>query len=138
MLAVILLGRASVSFQVGVVKPDDFNHRRVFRQSQSHVSWNWNQWLQEYVPQLPRRHKWISDSNCNICVVSLVWTVDCGGPKGHYPPARVTKLNVDDDGVTRSALVKNSKGFFVRPLVKLVPLLSCGSCDQERAPGCSA
>ena len=132
-----LLGRASVSLPVGVVKPDDFNHRRVFRQSQSHLSWIWKRWMHEYVPQLQKRHKWFSDSNCNICVGSLVWIVDNGSPKGHYPLARVTKLNIGDDGVTRSALVKTSKGSFVRPLVKLVPLPLCGSCDQERAPGCS-
>ena len=44
-----LLGRASVSLPVGVVKPDDFNHRRVFRQYESHLSWIWKRWLQEYV-----------------------------------------------------------------------------------------
>ena len=33
-----LLGRDSVSLPVGVVKPDDFYIRRVFRQSLSHVS----------------------------------------------------------------------------------------------------
>ena len=52
-----LLGRASVSLLVGVVKPDDFNHRRVCRQSQSNVSWIWKRWSQEYVPQLQRSQK---------------------------------------------------------------------------------
>ena len=132
-----LLGRASVALPVGVVQPDDFNHRRVFRQSQSHVSWIWKRWLQEYVPQLQRRHRWFSDSNCNICVGSLVWIVENGSPKGHYLLARVTKLNIGDDGVTRSAVVKTSKGSFVCPLVKLVLLPLCSSCDQERTPGCS-
>ena len=132
-----LLGRASVALPVGVVQPDDFNHRRVFRQSQSHVSWIWKRWLQEYVPQLQRRHKWFSDSNCNICVGSLVWIVNNGSPKGHYPLARLTKLNIGDDRVTRSAVAKSSKGSFVRPLVKLVSLPLCGSCDLEQAPGCS-
>ena len=132
-----LLSCASVSSPVGVVQPDDFNHRRVFRQPQSHVSWIWKRWIQESVPQLQRRHKWFSDSSCNICVGSLVWIVDNGSPKGHYPLARVTKLNIGNDGVSRSAVVKTSKGSFVRRLVKLVPLPLCGSCDQERAPGCS-
>ena len=77
-----LLGRASVSPVVGVVKPDDFNLRRGFRQSLSHVSWIWKRWLQEYVPQLQRRHMWFSDSTCNICVGSFVWVVDSGSPKG--------------------------------------------------------
>ena len=53
----ILLGRASVALPVSVVQPDDFNHCRVFCQSQSNVSWIWKRWLQEYVPQLQRRHK---------------------------------------------------------------------------------
>ena len=132
-----LLGRALVALLVGVVQPDDFNHRRVFRQSQLPVSWIWKRWLQEYVPQLQRRNKWFSDSKCNICVSSFVWIVDNGSPKGQYPLARETKLNIGDDGVTRSGVGKTSKGSFVCPLVKLVPLPLCGSCDQERAPGCS-
>ena len=36
-----LLCRAAVALPVGVVKPDDFNHRRVFRESRLHVSWIW-------------------------------------------------------------------------------------------------
>ena len=40
-----LLGRASVSLPVGSVKPDDFNDRRVLRQSQSHVIWIWKLWF---------------------------------------------------------------------------------------------
>ena len=35
----LLLGRASVPLPVGVVKPDDYNHRRGFRQFQTHVSY---------------------------------------------------------------------------------------------------
>ena len=128
-----LLGRVSVSLPVGVVKPDDFNHRRAFRQS--HVTWIWKRWVQLYVSLLKRRHKWFSDSNRNICVVSLVCIVDNGSPKCHCPLARVTKLNIGDDGVTRSAAVKTSEDSFVRPLVKLVPMPLCGSCDRERAGG---
>ena len=118
-----LLGRASVAFPVGVVQPDDFNHRRVFRQSQSHVSLIWKRWLQEYVPQLQRRHKWFSDSNCNICVGSLVWIVDNGSLKGHYPLVRVTKLNISDDGVTRSAVVKNFKRLFCSSFSQTCPFV---------------
>ena len=132
-----LIGRACVSLPVGIVKPDDFNHRRVFRQAQSHLNWIWRRWLQEYVPQLQRRQKWFSDSNSSLSVGSLVWIVDSSSPKGHYPLARVTKLNIGDDGIPRSAVLKTSKGPLVRPFVKLVPLPLSGSCDQERAPGCS-
>ena len=74
-----------------------------------------------------------SDSNGNNCVGSLCWIVDTGSPKGQYPIARVTKLNIGDDGVTRSVVVNNS---FVRPLVKLVRLSLCGFCDLKPAPGC--
>ena len=90
--------------------------------------------LQEYVLQLQRRHKWFSESNCNICVGSFAWIVDNGSPKGHYPLAQVSKLNIGDDGVTQSTVAKTSKGSFVRPLVKLVPLPLCSFCDQGR-PG---
>ena len=70
-----LLGRASVSSPVGVVKPDDFSHCRAFLQS--HVTWIWKRWLQEDVPRLQRRHKWFSDSNCTCVGCYDVFSVFC-------------------------------------------------------------
>ena len=132
-----LLNRSTVFLPVGLTQPSDFSHRRVFKQAQSHVDWIWKRWLSEYIPQLQRRSKWISDSNCPLNIGSLVWIVDTDSPRGSYPLARVEHLHFGDDGRVRSATVRTKSSTLVRPLVKLVPLPDCGSCDQERGPGCS-
>ena len=132
-----LLNRSTVFLPVGLTLPSDFSHRRVFKQAQSHVDWVWKRWLSDYVPQLQRRSKWVSDSSCPLVVGSLVWIVDTDSPRGSYPLARVDKLHLGDDGRVRSATLKTKSGSLVRPLVKLVPLPDIGSCDQERGPGCS-
>ena len=131
-----LLHRSTVFLPVGLTLPSDFSHRRVFKQAQSHIDWIWKRWLAEYVPQLQRRNKWVADSTCPLNVGSLVWIIDSNSAKGCYPLARVETLHFGDDGRVRSATVKTKSNSFVRPVVKLVPLPDCGSCDQERAPGC--
>ena len=132
-----LLNRSTVFLPVGLTLPSDFSHRRVFKQAQSHVDWVWKRWLSDYVPQLQRRSKWVSDSSRPLVVGSLVWIVDTDSPRGSYPLPRVDKLHLGDDGRVRSATLKTKSGSLVRPLVKLVPLPDIGSCDQERGPGCS-
>ena len=130
-----LLNRSTVFLPVGLTLPSDFSHRRVFKQARSHVDWVWKRWLSDYVPQLQRRSKWVSDSSCPLIVGSLVWIVDTDNPRGSYPLALVDKLHLGDDGRVRSAILKTKSGSLVRPLVKLVPLPDIGSCDQERGPG---
>ena len=129
-----LLNCSTVFSPVGLILPSDFSHRRVFKQAQSHVDWVRKRWLSDYVPQLQRRSKWVSDSSCPLIVVSLVWIVDTDSPRGSYPLARVDKLHF---GRVRSATLKTKSGSLVRSLLKLVPLPDNGSCDQERGPGCS-
>ena len=132
-----LLNRSTVFLPVGLILPSDFSHRRVFKQAKSHVDWVWKRWLSDYVPQLQRRSKGVSDSSCPLIVGSLVWIVDTDKPRGSYPLARVDKLHLGDDSRVRSATLKTKSSSLVRPLVKLVPLPDICSCDQERGPGCS-
>ena len=53
----------------------------------------------------------------------LVWIVESTSPRGHYPLARVVKLNFGSDAVARSADLKTSTSCLVRPVVKLCPAL---------------
>ena len=117
-----LLGRSTVFLPVGLVQSNDISHRRIFRQAQCYVQLIWRRWLNEYVPQLQCRSKWFSDSNVSLSIDSLVWIIDTSSPKGHYPLGRVVKLNIADDGVARSAIIRTTKGLLTRPLVKIVPL----------------
>ena len=52
----------------------------------------------------------------------LVWIVEPTSPRGHYPLARVVKLNYGTDAVARSAELKTATGNLVRPVVKLAPV----------------
>ena len=73
-------------------------------------------WLSEYVPSLNRRSKWSTPSD-------LVWIVELTSPRGHYPLARVVKLNNGTDSVARSAELQTATGNLVRPIFKLAPVL---------------
>ena len=52
-----------------------------------------------------------------------MWIGEPTAPRGHYPLARVLKLNFGTDAVARSAEVKMSTGTLVRPIVELAPVL---------------
>ena len=59
----------------------------------------------------------------NLKTGDLVWIVEPTSPRGHYPLARVLKLNYGNDSIARSAEVKTASGILTRPVVKLAPVL---------------
>ena len=84
----------------------------------------WHRWLKEFVPSLNRRSKWSSPPKRQLKTGDLVWIIKPTSPRGHYPQARVVKLNFGSNSVARSAEVKTSTGLcLVRPVVKLCPVL---------------
>ena len=88
------------------------------------IYWTYmDRWLKEYVPSINRRSKWSSPSERQLKTGDLVWIIEPTSPRGHYPLARVVKLNFGSDAVARSAEVKTSTGCLVRPVVKLCPVL---------------
>ena len=101
----------------------DFDHRKRYARAQAYSEAIWNRWLKEYVPSLNRRTKWSSDSKHDLKTGDLVWIVEDTSPRGHYPLARVLKLNFGHDPVARSAEVRTATGNLVRPVVKLAPVL---------------
>ena len=101
----------------------DFDHRKRYARAQAYSEAIWNRWLKEYVPSLNRRTKWSSDSKQDLKTGDLVWIVEDTNPRGHYPLARVLKLNFGHDAVARSAEVRTATGNLVRPVVKLAPVL---------------
>ena len=120
-----LLGRASVCLPLFHAPTNDSPcYRRFYRNAEIYTNWIWSRWLTEYVPSLNIRKKWHQDKDSCVSVGDLVWIVDPTTPRGYYPLARITKLNLGDDGVARSAAVKTKTGEYVRPLVKLVPVLN--------------
>ena len=103
--------------------PINFDHRKRYVRAQAYSDAIWNRWLREYVPTLNRRSKWSSPSDRDLKTGDLVWIVEQSSPRGHYPLARVIKLNYGIDAIARSAELKTATGNLVRPIVKLVPVL---------------
>ena len=88
---------------------------------QSHVEWIWQRLINDYIPQLQRRNKWVSDSACPLNVGTFVWVMDSNNPRGSFPLSRVEQLHFGDDGRVRPATVKTETSSLVSPLVKSVP-----------------
>ena len=101
----------------------DIDHRKRYVRAQAYSDAIWNRWLKEYVPTLNRRSKWSSPPERQLKTGDLVWIVEPTSPRGHYPLARIVKLNLGSDAVARSAEVKTNTGCLVRPVVKLCPVL---------------
>ena len=101
----------------------DVDHRKRYARAQAYSDAIWDRWLKDYVPSLNRRTKWSAQSDRDLKTGDLVWIVEPTSPRGHYPLARVVKLNYGPDSVARSAELKTTTGNLVRPIVKLAPVL---------------
>ena len=101
----------------------DIDHRKRYARAQAYSDTIWYRWLREYVPTLNRRSKWSSHSNRDLKTGDLVWIVEPTSPRGHYPLARVVRLNFGTDAVARSAEVRTASGNLIRPVIKLAPVL---------------
>nr|CAH0103284.1 unnamed protein product [Daphnia galeata] len=78
----------------------------------------WRRWLQEYIPTITDRRKWLFDKN-NLAVDDVVLVVTPNSPRGHWPIGRVTRVVLSPDGVVHSVFVKTSAGEYHRPVAKL-------------------
>ena len=101
----------------------EINHRKRYVRAQALSDAIRNRWLNEYVPSLNKRSKWHSQPERQLKTGDLVWIIEPSSSRGHYPLARVTKLNFGSDAIARSAELKTTTGRLVRPVVKLSPVL---------------
>ena len=99
----------------------DVDHRKRYARALAYSDAIWDRWLRDYVPLVNRRTKWCAQSDRDLKTEDLVWVVEPMSPRGHYPLARVAKLNYGPDSVARSAELKTTTGNLVRPIVKLAP-----------------
>ena len=44
-------------------------------------------------------------------------------PRGHFPMGRIENLRYGSDGIARSAEIRTNAGKYIRPVVKLIPVL---------------
>ena len=101
----------------------DVDHKKSYARAQAYSDAIWDRWLRDYVPSLNRRTKWCAQSDRDLKNGDLVWIVEPTSPRGHYPLARVVKLNYGHDSVARSAELKTATRNLVRLIVKLAPVL---------------
>lgn len=98
-------------------------YRKRWRQVQHLADVFWKKWLKQYLPDLQQRQKWHKVLP-NLKSGDLVLMMDEQSPRGAWPMALVTDVNIGRDGLVRSARVKTRTSTFVRPVTKLVLLES--------------
>ena len=123
-----LLLRPNPSLAPTVTSPTDLADRKTWKISQALADHFWKRWMQEYLPYLTERRKWM-EKRPNLEVGDIVIISDPKSPRGHWPMGRITKVHPDAEGVVRSAIIKTKSGFFVRPITKLCLLESSSSSD---------
>ena len=81
----------------------------------------WKSFLETYLKELRQTRKWTSLYD-NVKPGALVLEVDLNQPRGSWKTAVVKEVLPSKDGLTRRAVIKNSRGEYTRPIVNLVPL----------------
>lgn len=127
-----LLGYRSPTFP-SLSYEETFDHRKRYARAQSYANTIWSRWLKDYMPTLNKRSKWHAHPEHDLKTGDLVWVVDPDNPRGHYPLARIIKLNYGKDSCARSALIKTSSGEYTRPTVKLAPVLAPSGVEDVLA-----
>eukprot|EP00794_Sanderia_malayensis_P017900 gene17900-19679_t len=93
-----------------------------WRLCQTLVHHFWKRWYLEYLNGLQRMSKWKSPQR-NLKIGDIVLIKDNRTSPGQWPIAKVTNVNPGPDNNVRVASVTNSKGTYLRPIVKLYLLL---------------
>lgn len=118
----LLLLRSESSLPPGVFTNDDVYSKRKWKQVQYLADLFWRRWIQEYLPTLQRRQKWLRPSR-NFCVNDIVLVVDDRLPRGSWPLGRITGVRKNPrDGLVRSVTVKTKSSVLDRPITKIVLL----------------
>lgn len=112
--------------QAPVLAPDDFHevdlYRKRWRCIQALSDQFWRKWIKEYLPELQKRQKW-HKARENARVGDIVLLKDETVPRGVWPMGLVTSVNVSDDGLVRSVVVRVKSGALLRrPISKIVYL----------------
>ena len=83
----------------------------------------WKRWVNEYLPLLTVRQKWLSESPpCKVG--DLVLVSDDGIKRCKWPLGRVIELFEGRDGLIRSVMVRTARGQIKRPVQRLHKLES--------------
>ena len=105
------------------VKDDSFSRKR-WRKVQFLADHYWKRWIQEYLPTLQKRSKWVK-SRRNVQIGDLVLIAEDNVLRNRWPMGRVMEVFCGEDGEVRSVKIRSKikskikSSVFHRPVTKL-------------------
>lgn len=114
----LLLHRQNLAVPPGVFEPDDLYSRKQWRHAQYLANRFWSRWIQEYLPLLQARQKWLTPKR-NLKEGDMVLVVDNTLSRSKWLLGRVLKTLPGADGYVRAAQVKTKNSTLCRPISKL-------------------
>jgi len=119
----LLVQKSMCPLPPGVFDPDQKHFRQSWKRVQALTNAFWRRWISTYLPTLIKRTKWTQQRRDfrvgDLCLIS-----DPNAPRGHWPLARVIKVNESADGRIRSVQLRTESGIYDRPIQKLCYLES--------------
>ena len=107
------------------VSPDVFSQGDMFRKRWRYTQYLayifWRRYLNEYFPELQRRHKW-HNKKANVKIGDLVLVMHENTPRRLWPLGLVLQCNIGRDGLIRSVRLKTRSTELVRLVSKLILL----------------
>ena len=100
-----------------------YNPRHRWRYIQDLMGQFWRRWTKEYLTSLQPRGKWLQERE-SIKVGDVVLMSNQQAPRGIWPLARVVEVFPGSDSHIRTVRVLARGKEYVRPITKLVPLVS--------------
>jgi hypothetical protein len=120
--AMLLTGRGNVhALPPGLFERRDQYTRRWWKQAQYMADVFWRRFITEYISTLQRRCKWTAKEN-NLAPDDLVLVADESTARGYWPLGRIQTVNVSEDQLVRSFVVRTTNGTKLRPITKIVRL----------------
>ena len=100
-----LTGRANLRLRIEDAEQFGGITKKRWLEAQSITNHFWNRWLQEYIPNLIERRKWLRPRR-NLSVDDIVLVVMPNTKRGERPVGRIVRVITGQDGFVRSAEVK--------------------------------
>ena len=118
----LLLLQSTVNPPPGIFCKEDNYVRRRWRHVQYLADIFWKRWLNEYLPALHERQKWLRPVK-NLKLGDIVLIVDNTAPRNTWNMGRIVEIHADRNGVVRVVKVKTKTNILERPIHKLCVIL---------------
>lgn len=118
-----LIGTSSGEVKLGKYDAQAVSLRNQWRIAQAFADAFWKRWLREYVPTLIPRKKWLQRES-PLAVGDVVLVVDLQATRNSWKKGTIVEVYEGADGEVRVAKINTASGQFVRPVRKLIKLIS--------------